>query len=140
MKDLLLVNNSKISMPRSFLKASVIKIEKELARKKKKLPKAPLTIVFLDPKPARQINLEFRKKDYATDVLSFSNEIGLGELIICPQVILRQAKEHKLSFRRELQYMVLHGILHLLGFDHEKSQKGAQAMFKLQDEIFERLD
>jgi probable rRNA maturation factor len=51
----------------------------------------------------------------------------------------RQAREHKLSFQHELGYMVLHGILHLLGYDHETSEADAEKMFAIQDEVFEKL-
>lgn len=139
MKDLLLVNNSKIKMPRTFIKKSVRDIGRALSKRKIKLPKADLTIVFLDPKPAQKINKEFRNRNYATDVLSFQNEQGLGELLICPQVIAQQAKEHQLSFNQELLYMILHGILHLRGYDHEKTRAQAKKMFKIQDEIFDQL-
>lgn len=111
-----------------------------MAKKRIQLPDSELVIVFLNPGPAKKINFEFRKRDYATDVLSFSNPQGLGELLICPQVIAKQAKEHGLTFNQELSYMLLHGILHLLGYDHEKSKVQAQRMFQLQDEIFAALD
>ena len=108
----------------------------------KKLRGKELVVAFLDPGPARKLNKQFRQKDYATDVLSFGAEgdpAALGELVICPQVIVRQAKEHGLSVREELAYMVLHGVLHLLGFDHETSERDAKKMFKLQDGLFEKL-
>jgi probable rRNA maturation factor len=60
-------------------------------------------------------------------------------LAIAPEVIKRQAKEHGLLFREELGYMVLHGFLHLLGYDHETSERDARVMFKLQDQLFEEI-
>ncbi len=97
-------------------------------------------MVFLDSQSAKKINYEFRKKNYATDVLSFSPiEPGsLGELVMCPDVLKKQAREHGLSFRQELTYMLLHGILHLLGYDHEKSAAEAKKMFQIQDRLFEK--
>lgn len=128
-------------------------LDRELKREFKRQGKSlvalekELTIVFLDQIKARELNKKFRGRNYATDVLSFgvnddSNAGGaeiLGELVICPEVISRQAKEHSLLVREELGYMVLHGVLHLLGFDHEKSKKEAEKMFALQDRIFEAL-
>jgi probable rRNA maturation factor len=94
----------------------------------------------------KKLNQQFRGRDYATDVLSFegqglSDDGGavLGELVLCMPVIKRQAKEHGLSLNEELGYMVLHGILHLLGFDHERTRAEAARMFKVQDEIFAKL-
>lgn len=104
-----------------------------------------LSVVFLDRKEARRVNLHFRKKDYATDVLSFSpiEPESLGELVLCPQVIKMQAKQHKLSFEQELGYLLIHGVLHLLGFEHEGQsavhRARARKMMKLQDQLFDRL-
>lgn len=100
-----------------------------------------LTIVFMDPKPARQMNKQFRSRDYATDVLSFEALIpeSLGELVLCPQVLQKQAQEHGLSYREELGYMLLHGVLHLLGYDHETGREDAEEMFAVQDAVFAKL-
>lgn len=131
-----LINQSKIPMPRKWLNQSYEFLEKELG-----LKPMDLTVVFLDVKPARKINKQYRGKDYATDVLSFSSEVAgeLGELVLCPQVLIRQAREHDLSFKAELSYMLIHGVLHLLGYDHEKSAREAAKMFKIQDQLFDRL-
>lgn len=140
----LIVNESKHAVPRKFVQEWVESLAAEL--KKRKVLKAAdlkkeLTLVFLDKKPAQKINMEFRGKDYATDVLSFDSmePTSLGELVLCPEVLKRQAKEHGLTFQKELGYMLLHGILHLLGYDHETSEKDAKEMFDLQDAVFEKL-
>ncbi len=100
-----------------------------------------ITLVFMNEAEARSLNLEFRGKDYPTDILSFDSieEGSLGELVICSQVIARQAIEHKLSFTEELGYMITHGVLHLLGYDHETDEEEAREMFRIQDEAFARL-
>ena len=97
-----------------------------------------LTVVYLDPPAARQLNFQYRQKDYATDVLSFGDKSSdsLGELVICPQVLKKQAKDHGLSYQQELAYMILHGVLHLLGYDHETNERQAKLMFAIQDDIF----
>ena len=104
----------------------------------KSLNNKTLTLVFLDQKEAKNLNQQFRGKNYATDVLSFSSmdPNSLGELILCWPVLKKQAKEHGLSQKLELTYMVLHGLLHLLGFDHEEDEMRAKEMFELQDAIF----
>ena len=142
--QLVIVNESKHPVPRQFLQKWTADLSKEL-QKRKVLKKAhlqqELTLVFLDKKPAQKLNKEFRGKDYATDVLSFDSmePSSFGELILCPEVLKRQAKEHGLTYREELGYMLLHGILHLLGYDHETGEKDAKKMFSLQDAVFEKL-
>lgn len=140
----LMVNESKHAVPRQFVQSWVQAVTTELRKRKivsAKQISQELTLVFLDKKPAQKINFEFRGKDYATDVLSFDSmdPASFGELVLCPEVLKRQSKEHKLTYRQELGYMLLHGILHLLGYDHEQSKKEALRMFALQDEIFEIL-
>ncbi len=140
---LLILNESPYSVPRASIIKAISKIHAELDRRKigKKKLKRELTLVFLTKQAARLLNLEFRNRDYATDILSFepSDESSLGELILCPEVLKKQAKEHGLSYRDEMNYVILHGILHLLGFDHETNPKDAHRMFQLQDAIFEKL-
>lgn len=142
--QVLIVNESQHPVPRKFIAEWVQVLTKEL-RKRKVISAAQsrreLTLVFLNKGPAQKINKEFRGKNYATDVLSFDSvdPAALGELILCPEVLKRQAKEHGLSFRKELGYMLLHGVLHLLGYDHETNEQDAKKMFDLQDRIFEKL-
>lgn len=133
-------NHTRARLPRQYVERFLKFVFRELTRKKVKWPKQAqeLQLVFLPPKNARDLNFQFRKKNYATDVLSFAGveDNSLGELVFCPQVLKKQSREHHLSFRDELCYMTLHGILHLLGYDHETSQKDAERMFRLQDEVF----
>lgn len=142
--NVLIVNDSKHAVPRKFIVQWMKDLTAEL--KKRRVLKAvvarrELTLVFLEKRPAKKINFEFRGKDYATDVLSFDSmdDSSLGELILCPEVLKRQAKEHGLTYRLELGYMLLHGVLHLLGYDHETNENDAQEMFRLQDAVFEKL-
>jgi probable rRNA maturation factor len=76
-------------------------------------------------KESRQLNLSYRKKDYPTDVLSFPlNEklpdgFYVGDIFICYPLAREQAKENHLTVEQELLTLMLHGILHLVGYDHE---------------------
>ncbi len=142
--QVLIVNESKHAVPRKFIEEWMKALAKELKKRKVisvEKAKRELTMVFLDKKPAQKINKEFRGKDYATDVLSFDSmdPSSFGELVLCPEVLKRQAKEHGLTFQKELGYMLLHGVLHLLGYDHETGDKDAKEMFELQDAVFEKL-
>ncbi len=106
-------------------------------------PQTPLLVlVFVSPGQSKLTNFRFRKKNYATDVLSFSETAphsGLGELLLCPWVLRRQAKDQRHSFAKELDYMIIHGFLHLLGYDHEKSHREELKMMALQDKLFRKL-
>ena len=130
-----------------FLKKWIQKIKKELLqiKGKKKIKKALLkkkiTLVFLKEKEMRRLNLRFRGKNKAADVLSFfaDDKKALGEIALGPREIRRKARRAMLSPREMTAYLVLHGLLHLLGFRHEGSRKKAKEMFDLQDLIFESL-
>jgi len=75
-------------------------------------------------------------------VLSFSPETrgeGLGELVVCVPVLKRQAAEQGHSFKKELDTMLIHGFLHLLGYDHEKNRKEELKMMRLQDKLLKKM-
>ncbi len=142
-----IITQNKKSMPTAFIRAWLLAVEKELDKKLKKKSlrdklKRELSIVFLPKTQARRLNFQYRGRDYATDVLSFeaeSAEEGLGELVICSDLLQAQADEHGVTQDEELGYLLLHGVLHLLGYDHEASPSRARVMFRLQDEIFDSL-
>ena len=86
------------------------------------------TIVFVSDKLIRDLNRRFRGKDYATDVLSFrleaeafelAKQTDLGEVVISVERAIEQAKQNSLSFSGEVKQLILHGLLHLAGYDHE---------------------
>lgn len=149
-----LINQSEISLPRKFTIQILEFLEKELRSEAPHLRMAELTVVFLKSGPAKKLNKTFRGRDYATDILSFSSGVKprkltaehffpFGELVLCPQVLKKQAKEHGLSFKAEFAYMLIHGVLHLLGYDHEgegaSAKRKARVMFAVQDQLFDRL-
>ena len=85
-----------------------------------------LEVVFVGPRKMRSLNHTYRDKDYATDVLSFryrsESQEGmnfLGEIVIAPEVARAQALRWGSAPEREIRKLLLHGILHLLGYDHE---------------------
>ncbi|MEE6250558.1 MAG: rRNA maturation RNase YbeY [Bdellovibrionota bacterium] len=141
--EILFVNKTKTEIPETFLMDWSEAIVSSLVERDVLIPSEveELVAVFVDEEKIRELNLNFRSKDKATDVLSFApvEESSLGELVFCIEVIRENAKEHKLSFEQELAYMYLHGVLHLLGFEHETNEEDAKEMFDLQDSIFENL-
>ena len=84
---------------------------------------ASATIAFVSDKNIRQLNRQFRDVDKATDVLSFpaddTDKANLGDIAISVETAARQAKENGLTFDEEVAQLILHGLLHLCGYDHE---------------------
>lgn len=99
-----------------------------------------LTIVFVNEKEIKRLNSTFRKKNSVTDILSFSpvEEESLGELVVCPFVVFNK-KIDGFSETQWLYYLLIHGILHLLGFEHEKEEDSARLMYQIQDDVFKKL-
>ena len=79
------------------------------------------TIAFVSDKSIRKLNKDFRGIDKATDVLSFPADEpdNLGDVAVSVETAERQAKENRLTFDNELAQLILHGLLHLSGYDHE---------------------
>lgn len=113
------------------------------------LPKSEiaLSVSVFSLAQMRKLNKRHRRKDTPTDVLSFEQDLKssprgylfLGDLVICMDVARRQAREHKHSERVELTILLVHGILHLLGFDHEKSSAAAKKMSALEAKVLKKL-
>ena len=112
-------------------------------------PKA-LDVYITDVVEGREINREARDKDYATNILSYPSEIPasvidmtpnilLGELIICHEVLVREADEQNKSLAQHITHLLTHGILHLLGFDHELGAAEQDEMERFEIEILEGL-
>ena len=105
---------------------------------------------FADEEEIRRLNAAYRDKDAVTDVLSFpqyddlceldnEEEICLGDVVICGRVARRQAEEYGHSYERELLYLFVHSILHLLGYDHMEEEERIE-METLQREILNELN
>ena len=95
-----------------------------------------LSIAFVNSKEIQKINKKFRKKDKPTDVLSFEKSSKfkdeLSEVIICPDYV-KKNMDSRVSLKKELAKMLIHGILHTLGYDHEISILEGDRMFKKQE-------
>jgi len=91
-----------------------------------------LTLVFIGPTKAKQLNQQTRKKDYVPNVLSFPLDTKTGEIYITPAVGKTEAKKYNLSTEGYIGYLFLHGLLHLKGLDHsDKMDKEEQRLLKL---------
>ena len=108
--------------------------------------KATLSLVLISNAGIHKLNRQYRFKDAETDVLSFTLNLTepldgmdweLGEIFISVEQAQLQAKALGHSLTREIAFLFVHGMLHVLGFDHER-EKEAKAMFKRQKEILHR--
>lgn len=109
---------------------------------------AIMNVIIIDNEKIHKINKEYRGIDRPTDVISFALEDDktfintdfrvLGDIYISVDKVYEQAELYEHSFRRELSFLTVHGVLHLLGYDHmEKSAE--KVMFKKQDDILNEL-
>lgn len=132
------------------------------------LKDAELSILFVDDSGMKELNHKFRGIDRTTDVLSFPQiqskiqdarfriqdkknrascivnhkpfaGLVLGDIVINLQASKRQAPEHKLTFNEELRWLLIHGILHLLGYDHERSKYAEVKMRTKEKELIRYL-
>ncbi len=112
-----------------------------------------LNVIIVDNNKIQEINRTYRNKDYITDVISFASIDSkddfihiveeetefLGDIFISIDKAKEQAKEYKHSFEREISFLVIHGVLHLLGYDHIESED-EKIMFSLQKALLQQLN
>lgn len=112
-------------------------------------PDAELSILIVGDRRIRQINRDYLQRDKATNVISFAQQEGeeigsstllLGDVVISAETAARDAAEAGLPLASELYFLLLHGILHLLGYDHERSGAAEAARMEgREEEIFALL-
>lgn len=118
-----------------------------------------MELAFVGEGEMRKLNRVWRGKNKATDVLSFGGgvhphtyfknrklrniaseiSVGVNQIIICLPYSKKEARKQNLTFNQELAMLFCHGILHILGHDHERSKKEEVAMWEAQDEILKKL-
>lgn len=108
-------------------------------------PPAQLSIRVVGAARSRRLNAQYRHKDRATNVLSFAGagrspdgRIFLGELVICAPVVAREAERQRKAPLAHWAHMTVHGVLHLLGYDHERPVE-ARKMSLIEIQILDRL-
>ena len=110
------------------------------------LAPAELTIRFVNEQEGRLLNHDYRGKDYATNVLTFSynqttdvdNDIVRADIVLCSDVVLREAKEQHRSVGHHVAHLIVHGVLHAQGYDHESDEEAAE-MENFETEILAKL-
>jgi probable rRNA maturation factor len=124
--------------PASFKKWAAAAVEGRIL-------KGDLAIRVVDTKEACSLNRHYRGKDYATNVLSFPADLPpemqvplLGDLVICAPVVAKEATEQGKSLAAHYAHLTIHGVLHLLGLDHE-DEREAEAMELIERELLAEL-
>jgi len=105
---------------------------------------AELTIRFVDAEEGRTLNRDYRGKDYATNVLTFAytededSEATQADIILCTDVLEKEAQEQKKPLPDHAAHLIVHGVLHAQGYDHEKEEEATE-MEALETEILAGL-
>ena len=107
-----------------------------------------VSVLLTDDPHMKQLNRDYREIDTATDVLAFAMQEGedntvlnaniLGDVVISLETAERQAKNESHSLEEEVAFLTVHGVLHLLGYDHQ-TQNEASVMFAKQESILQRI-
>ena len=103
---------------------------------------ARVTIRLVDRREGRRLNRDYRRKDYPTNVLTFAygrdQDAWQGDLVLCAPVVKDEARAQRKPLSHHYAHLVVHGLLHLQGYDHERTRDAA-AMEALEIEILARL-
>jgi len=128
--------------------AVIKKLSQTIARKIKKAKNRNFAVSFISETKMAKLNLSYRGKNKSTDVLSFGPDSREkfphedsnhgGDIVLCLPYLKRQAKQVKVPLKEELARMLVHGVMHCLGYDHE-THREAQMMFPLQEEIVKNI-
>jgi probable rRNA maturation factor len=132
-------------LPRAGLPAPVSFRKWAAAAVEGRILRGDLAIRVVDTKEACSLNRHYRGKDYATNVLSFPADLPpemqvplLGDLVICAPVVAKEALEQGKSLAAHYAHLTIHGVLHLLGLDHE-DEREAEAMERIERELLADL-
>lgn len=143
-------NLTTVQVEEGFVK----KIVKEVLKKEQVAEEPETSVAFIGPGRMRKLNRTYRKKNRVTDVLAFPESKvkfekfkigptqkvkGLGEIVVCLREVKKNARKFGASFEEELSRVLVHGVLHLLGYDHEKSKEKAEEMKNKEERYLEAI-
>ncbi len=99
---------------------------------KREQNKGRINLIFVKDKKIKELNKNFRKKNKPTDVLAFPmGEDGiLGDIAISVETARKNAKAYSVSFEQEIKRLIIHGVLHLLGYKHSKGMRHAEKVYQ----------
>lgn len=103
---------------------------------------AEITVRIVQADEAQELNKSYRQKDYATNVLTFDysqKPIVCADLVICAEVVEREAKEQGKTLQAHYAHLLVHGCLHAQGYDHELGEAEAEEMEALEIQIMQKL-
>lgn len=111
--------------------------------------RAKISVALIGKAKIKKLNRKYRGKDKPTDVLSFGKskkflnlpgiKENLGEIVICLEIVEKNAKKYSVAPKRELARVLIHGILHLVGYEHKKSARGSRKMQKKQEYYLSKI-
>lgn len=129
-----IINNTRRKIDQKFVSEVIVKFCRAY-----KIGNKELSVVFIGDILMRRLNKQWRQIDRVTDILSFSGEQdSLGELIVDYAQIRRQSTKYSLSVKNELAYILIHGLLHLIGYDDER-EEDALEMAKIGQKLMKRF-
>ena len=155
MKLKLYFSNEQKKIKISFrMRRLITKAVKEALRQENFEYFTEISVSFIDNEAIHKLNLQYREKDKPTDVLSFpiweKGELGdgsafdghavtLGDIIISAEQAKAQSEEYGHSLEREICFLAVHSVLHLLGYDHETSEEDERYMKQKQENVLEKI-
>lgn len=146
------INEKKfITIGKKVLKHYLSKIEEQSCLNGQDYKTISFDILYCDSIKTHEINREYREKDYPADIITFAifadsedkfvldGEINLGEIIIALDKVEEEAKKKGTTFNHELAFLISHGIMHLLGFDHQ-TEEDYNFVVGMQNEALESIN
>jgi len=139
-----------LTLPYKKIGKKMIKTIASTAADMLELKNASISIIVSNDQYIRKINREFRGHDEPTDVISFSNRENpfpsiddtceeIGDIYISLDRADRQSHEYRVTLQDEVKRLIVHGILHLVGYDHERSDEDEEIMLRKEDEFCRRI-
>ena len=136
MIDLVFKNYTKQKAPRGPFFRNILERGNKTLKLRDKLE---LSVNLVGEAKIKELNKKHRRKNKPTDVLSFPVGNGNGDIFICLSIAKNEAKRENITIKEKLAQLTVHGFLHLQGYEHEKSKRGAEEMFQLEKQILDKL-
>lgn len=131
MKDIIVYTQPKLSYSKDIVNSLPAEIKKQLPKE--------IAVIAVSLKESLKLNRQYRHKRKPANVLSFLYGREYGEIILCPAIIKKDAKEQAHTQVFQMTWMVLHAMLHLAGLHHEKSRTVAERVTRLEEKILAKL-